>query len=156
MGKWKYSSTILDLGTRWRRVVSFTPLLLYPRGNIPHPWYPVFKKPRGPPSRCERYGEAKNLSFASPQPVPKPTELSWLFTESKAGAIFGKILKLSEEHTLYTISTGKADSSSNASEFYAYSRGPSFDFWPGHRLFWNFSLWFILVPSANFRKSTLS
>jgi hypothetical protein len=25
MGEWRYSSTILDLGTSWRRVVSFTP-----------------------------------------------------------------------------------------------------------------------------------
>jgi hypothetical protein len=30
MGKWRYSSTIPDLGTRWRRVVSFTPRPLYP------------------------------------------------------------------------------------------------------------------------------
>jgi hypothetical protein len=25
MGEWRYSSIILDLGTRWRRVASFTP-----------------------------------------------------------------------------------------------------------------------------------
>jgi hypothetical protein len=30
MGEWMYSSTILDLGTRWRSVVSFTPQPLYP------------------------------------------------------------------------------------------------------------------------------
>jgi hypothetical protein len=30
MGKWRYSSTVLDLGTRWRRVVYFMSLLLYP------------------------------------------------------------------------------------------------------------------------------
>jgi hypothetical protein len=35
MGEWRYSSTILDLGIRWRLVVSFTPLLLYPRGKSP-------------------------------------------------------------------------------------------------------------------------
>jgi hypothetical protein len=29
-GEWRYSSTILDLGTRWRWVVSFTPLPLCP------------------------------------------------------------------------------------------------------------------------------
>jgi hypothetical protein len=34
MGEWKYSSTFL-LGTRWRWVVSFTPLLLYLRGRAP-------------------------------------------------------------------------------------------------------------------------
>jgi hypothetical protein len=31
--KWRYSSTILDLGTRWRWVVSFTSRQIYPRGN---------------------------------------------------------------------------------------------------------------------------
>jgi hypothetical protein len=30
----KYSSTILDLGTRWRKVVSFRPRPLYPQGKI--------------------------------------------------------------------------------------------------------------------------
>jgi hypothetical protein len=35
MGKWRYSSTILDLGTRWRWVFSFTPLPLYPWGKSP-------------------------------------------------------------------------------------------------------------------------
>jgi hypothetical protein len=37
MMEWRYSSTILDLGTRWRWMVSFTPRLLYPQGKIP--WY---------------------------------------------------------------------------------------------------------------------
>jgi hypothetical protein len=32
MGEWRYSSTILDLDTKWR-VVSFTALPLYPRGK---------------------------------------------------------------------------------------------------------------------------
>jgi hypothetical protein len=35
MGEWRYSATILDLGTRWRWVISFTPLPLYPRGISP-------------------------------------------------------------------------------------------------------------------------
>jgi hypothetical protein len=30
----RYSSIILNLGTRWNRVVSFTLRLLYPRGKI--------------------------------------------------------------------------------------------------------------------------
>jgi hypothetical protein len=30
IGEWKYSSSILHLGTRRRRVVSFTPRPLYP------------------------------------------------------------------------------------------------------------------------------
>jgi hypothetical protein len=34
-GGWRYSSTIHDLDTGWRWVVSFTPLLLCPRGKEP-------------------------------------------------------------------------------------------------------------------------
>jgi hypothetical protein len=33
MGEWRYSSTIPDLGTRWRKLVIFTPQPLYSRGN---------------------------------------------------------------------------------------------------------------------------
>jgi hypothetical protein len=55
----KHSSTILNLGTRWRWAVSFTPLLLYLRGN--NPWYPFHRKLGGPHSRSGRYGEEKNL-----------------------------------------------------------------------------------------------
>jgi hypothetical protein len=34
-GEWRYSSTILDLSTRWRWVVSFMPWPLYPREIAP-------------------------------------------------------------------------------------------------------------------------
>jgi hypothetical protein len=33
MWKWRCSSTSLDFGTRWRRVIRFTPRRLYPQGN---------------------------------------------------------------------------------------------------------------------------
>jgi hypothetical protein len=36
-GKWNYTSIILNLGTRWRWVVSFTPLSLYPKKRPPVP-----------------------------------------------------------------------------------------------------------------------
>jgi hypothetical protein len=32
-GDWRYSFTILDLGSRWRCVIIFMLLPLYPRGN---------------------------------------------------------------------------------------------------------------------------
>jgi hypothetical protein len=48
-----YSSIILDLGTRWRWVVSFTSLLLYPGGNSP--LYPLCRRLGGPQSRSARY-----------------------------------------------------------------------------------------------------
>jgi hypothetical protein len=35
MREWRHSSTVLDLGTRWKWVVSFTPLPLYTRGKRP-------------------------------------------------------------------------------------------------------------------------
>jgi hypothetical protein len=35
MEEWRYGSTILDLGTRWGRTVSFPPQLLYPRIKSP-------------------------------------------------------------------------------------------------------------------------
>jgi hypothetical protein len=35
MGELSYMSTIRDLGTRWRLVVSFAPLSLYLRGERP-------------------------------------------------------------------------------------------------------------------------
>jgi hypothetical protein len=54
---------ILDLGTRWRWVVSFTPQPLYPQGRSP--WYPLDTRLGGPQSRSGRGGEEKNS-----QPVP--------------------------------------------------------------------------------------
>jgi hypothetical protein len=39
MGKWRYGSTILHLGTRCGRVIIYTTLPFHPRGNI-H-WYPL-------------------------------------------------------------------------------------------------------------------
>jgi hypothetical protein len=35
MQEWRYNSTSPDLGTRWRLVISFTPLPLYPRRKSP-------------------------------------------------------------------------------------------------------------------------
>jgi hypothetical protein len=49
-GEWRYSSTILDLGTRWRWVASFMPRPLYPRGNSRR--YPLDRwlfRPQGRP-----------------------------------------------------------------------------------------------------------
>jgi hypothetical protein len=49
---------ILDLGTRWRWVVSFTTRPLYPQGKTP--WYPFNRRLGGPRSRSGRGGEEKN------------------------------------------------------------------------------------------------
>jgi hypothetical protein len=53
---------ILDLGTKWRRVVRFVTRLLYPQGR---PWYPLDRRLGGPQSRSGRGGEEKNS-----QPLP--------------------------------------------------------------------------------------
>jgi hypothetical protein len=80
IGEWRYSSIILDLGTRRTWVVSFTQVLLYPR-------YPSERRLGGPQSRSKLYVEEKNNlaparnwnRAASPKPVVIPTELSKLF-----------------------------------------------------------------------------
>jgi hypothetical protein len=64
MGEWRYSVIILDLGTRWRRVVSFTPLPLHPRGRSSR--YQLDRRLGG----SERCGEKKNLALPGIEPVP--------------------------------------------------------------------------------------
>jgi hypothetical protein len=92
MGEWRYSSTILDLGIRWRRVVSFTPRHLYSRRERApgtH-WVGSWVGPRAGLDDVE-----KNLfplpgiepRSSRPQPITIPTELSrfprlWLGTPS--------------------------------------------------------------------------
>jgi len=49
---------ILDLGIRWRWVVSFTPRPLYPQGK--GPWYPLDRRLDGTQSRPGHCVEKKN------------------------------------------------------------------------------------------------
>jgi hypothetical protein len=58
---------ILDLGTRWRFVVSLTPRPLYSQGKSPR--YPLDRRPGGPHNRTERGGEEKN---SQPEPGIEP------------------------------------------------------------------------------------
>jgi hypothetical protein len=57
MGEWRYSSTILDLFTRCRWVVSFTLLPLYPRRK--NSLHPLDMRLGGPQSRSGRCGKGK-------------------------------------------------------------------------------------------------
>jgi hypothetical protein len=57
----------LDLGTRWRWVVSFTPRPLYPQGKSP--WYPLDGRLGGPQSRS-RYGDEEKNSQSPPRIEP--------------------------------------------------------------------------------------
>jgi hypothetical protein len=58
---------ILDLGTRWRWVVSFTPRPLYHQGK--NPWYLLDRRLGGPQSRSGRGGEEK---ISQPLPGLEP------------------------------------------------------------------------------------
>jgi hypothetical protein len=58
-GEWRYSSTILDLGTRWRWVVSLTLQPLYPPGNRPR--YPLDRRLGGSQCQSGRCGEEKHI-----------------------------------------------------------------------------------------------
>jgi hypothetical protein len=76
--------SILDLGTRWRWVVIFTPRPLYPQGKSS--WYPLDRRLGGAQSRSGRDDEEKNsqsllgLELPIIQPVAQryTTELSRL------------------------------------------------------------------------------
>jgi hypothetical protein len=79
-GEWSYSFTFLDLGTRWKWAISFTPRPFYSWwGSL---LYPLDRRPGGPQSRSRRC-EEKSLAPAGnqtaafiPQPAAIPTELS--------------------------------------------------------------------------------
>jgi hypothetical protein len=73
MGELRYNSTILDLGTRWRLVVSITPRSLYARGNRSR--YPLDRRLGGPQSRSGRCGEETNLAMAGLEPLPSSPSL---------------------------------------------------------------------------------
>jgi hypothetical protein len=85
MGEWRYSSKILDLGTKWRLVVSLKLRPHYSQRKKPR--YLLDRRLVGPESRSERYRIEKNLiplpgieprSF-SQKPVAEHTHLSRLF-----------------------------------------------------------------------------
>jgi hypothetical protein len=58
LGSEDIAPRLLNLGTRWRRLISFTLRPLYPQGN--RLWYPLFRRLGGPQSRSGRGGEEKN------------------------------------------------------------------------------------------------
>jgi hypothetical protein len=77
---------ILDIGTRWMLVDSFTSRSLFSQGKSP--WYPLDRRLVGPQSRSRRGGEERNsqllpgLEFPIIQPVAQryTAELSRLVT----------------------------------------------------------------------------
>jgi hypothetical protein len=85
MREWNYSSTILNLGTRWRWVINYTPRPLYLRGNFPR--HLLDRRLCGPQNQSGGHGGEKSLAHAgnrtpnplppSQHPVPKPTDTDW-------------------------------------------------------------------------------
>jgi hypothetical protein len=73
VGEWRYSSTILYLGTRWRSVVSFTARPLYLHGRSRR--YPLDRRLGGPQSRSGRCGIEKTL-FPLPGIEARPSSPS--------------------------------------------------------------------------------
>jgi hypothetical protein len=71
---------ILDLGIRWRWVVSFMPRPLYPQGKSP--WYPLDRRLDGTQSRSGRGGLEKNSqppSGIEPQNSDRPVRSPALY-----------------------------------------------------------------------------
>jgi hypothetical protein len=62
MGDWRYSSTIRELGTRWRYLVNFTPRPRYPHRN--HPQYQLYRRLGGPQSWSGCWSRQKSLTPA--------------------------------------------------------------------------------------------
>jgi hypothetical protein len=60
--EWRYSSTILEFGIRWRWVVTFTPRRLYSWENGPR--YPFDRRLGGPQSRAGHCWRVKPLAPA--------------------------------------------------------------------------------------------
>jgi hypothetical protein len=60
MEEWRYGFTILDLGTRWRQVVSFTPQLIYLQGK--HPRHSLDRRLGAPQSQSGYCVEKKIIA----------------------------------------------------------------------------------------------
>jgi hypothetical protein len=66
MGEWRYNSTILDLGTRWKWMASFTFLPFYRRRRRSR--YPLNRRLGGPQSRFEALKKTKILHCRESNP----------------------------------------------------------------------------------------
>jgi hypothetical protein len=69
----------LDLGSRWRWVVSFMSLSLKPRGKAPR--YPLDRRLGGPHTRSGRHGEVKIL-----EPTDRPARSQSLYRQCYPGS----------------------------------------------------------------------
>jgi len=126
-GSGRIDSRILDLGTRWRWVTSFTAQPLYPPGK--NPWYPLDRRLGGSQDRSGRGGEEKiSQSIAGHElPIVQPahytTELSRLLLSSRF--LQKKIRWLKICRILFYILMGvERGLSSQGSDFWSVGRTP--------------------------------
>jgi hypothetical protein len=64
--EWRYSSTFLELGTRWRWVISFTPQQLYSWGKSHR--YPFYRRLGGSQNRCGCRRDEGNMHWRESKP----------------------------------------------------------------------------------------
>jgi hypothetical protein len=76
LGSGGVSSFIINLGTRWRWVDSFTPRSLYSQGKTPR--YPLFRRMEWAPEPVWSRWQGIELRFSSPEPITILTELPFL------------------------------------------------------------------------------
>jgi hypothetical protein len=91
IGEWRLAPLILDLGTRWRSVISFTSRPLYLQGKSP--WYPLDTRMGGPHRRSGRGGTEKNsqpLTGLEP-PITQPVAL-----RHPGSTVVGMFLKINQ------------------------------------------------------------
>jgi hypothetical protein len=98
MGGWRYSSTTIDLSTRWRWLVSFMAGRFIPLKTAP---YPLERRLRGSQSRSGCYGEEKGLlpcrEFNPDRPAHSPSLSKLLFS----ARVLGKNKTVIQFNSLY-------------------------------------------------------
>jgi hypothetical protein len=101
MGKWRYSSTILDLGTKYVWVVNFTHRPRYPRGKSPR--YALDRRLGGPRNLYGR-SEVKNI-YPVEIPTPAARPVSRRFTNLAIPTVLIKCMEWISNY-LWLFSTG--------------------------------------------------
>jgi hypothetical protein len=100
MGEWEFTTSILNLNTRWRSVVSFTPQLFYVWGKSPQ--YPMERRLGGPHSQSGCFGEEKNLlpllAIESQLSSPWPSLYSLSYCSSQV-FVFARTYSHTHTHT---------------------------------------------------------
>jgi hypothetical protein len=104
--EWRYSATILDVGTRWRRMVSIMTRPLYSRGKSP--WYSFNRRLGGPQSRSGSCDVEKSL-LPLPRIEPWPSSRQAVAMPTEPNNIWRKSTDYEAPH--YSVSSTSSSSS---------------------------------------------